>query len=186
MSFPLNNKKPFILDGFLQLKPNLSIFTESNNIICADNDLFSANPAKIEKCGICLSKMRNPLRPINCFHYFCKFCILKWYNCGNTTCPICRKNFSMLAPKNFDEMRKDIKNTFYYKSKQYQMMQRFKKNTEKKILCDLCQTGDKEENLLICTCCKLFYCHYFCDLQLYITDYGYLCPNCRYIFNLEL
>ena len=186
MSFSFNTQKSYYLNGFLQSIPALTIFPQSNNLINNDKNLPLKNSSIIQKCGISLANIQNPFRPINCFHYFCRLCILKWYNCGNNTCPICRRNFSMLAPKNFDEMRKEIKNSFYYKSKQYQIMKRLKRKNGQKLMCDLCEEKDNEDNLLICICCNLFYCHFFCDFQLYFTDFGYICPNCRYIFNLEL
>lgn len=92
----------------------------------------------------------------------------------------------MIAPQNIDEMKKQIKNTLYYKFKYYQLAKNIPKLERNTFFCDFCETKDKEENLLKCICCDLFYCHYFCDFSLFICDHGYFCPNCRSIFNLEL
>lgn len=85
----------------------------------------------------------------------------------------------MIAPKSFDNMKNEIKNTLYYKSKNFHVQRSFKKYGKTYAKCDICQIKNNEQDLILCACCELFYAHYQCE-------FGYFCPNCREIFNLKL
>ena len=46
-----------------------------------------------ENCPICLGQVDNiHVKLPDCGHYFCKECIVPWFE-RNNTCPICRKNY---------------------------------------------------------------------------------------------
>ena len=175
----------YFLDGFLKNLPNSPIFPKtpfSNDFILNSNNKVDFS----EGCGICLSSIIKPYRPINCNHFFCHQCILKWHEAGKDTCPICRKSFSMIAPQKIDTMKNEIKKTMYYKFKSYQSKNSRNKNGKLNYKCDICYRKGDEDDLILCVCCELFHVHYQCDSDLYITEHGYFCPNCREIFNLQL
>ena len=173
-----------ILKGFLKNLPKFMIFQNDSN----NNSIFNLNRNSdiSEKCGICLSEIIDPYRPINCNHFFCHKCILKWYKTRNNTCPICRKSFTMLAPKKIEHMKEEIKKSMYYKYKAFHLNNLRLKNLNSYINCDICQIKKDEDDLILCACCELFYSHYYCDSDIFISEHGYFCPNCRSIFNLIL
>ena len=176
MSDFANTKKNYFLPCFLNLKHDANIFSGSNYIIYIKFIAYIKKQLNKSKdlCGICLSSPFDPYRPINCEHYFCYKCIIKWYKNKKNSCPICRRPFTMIAPKNIDAMKKDIMNTNYYSQKKFHNINYIKNNTTNSTRCDICEKYDFKDNLLNCVCCQLFFTHYYCDLNIYICDTGYI------------
>ena len=179
-------EKKYFLSGFLDSISISNFFVTSNLFSLIFLYYLENEELHLENCGICLSPPINPFRPINCIHYFCRCCIKKWYEQGKNCCPICRKNFSMIPPLNIIEMKNTITFTSYYKQKLYHLKRKISKDPLNKFCCDICQIKSSENDLLSCIICEIFFIHYYCDTSLYICDNGYICPNCRYIFSLEL
>ncbi len=49
-------------------------------------------------CNICLCSCKNSYRPLSCFHYYCKACLLSWSKIKNT-CPIYWQKFYQIITK---------------------------------------------------------------------------------------
>ena len=47
------------------------------------------------ECSICLSSATRNVRTLPCGHTFHVKCINRWKRTGNTTCPVCRKEFDV-------------------------------------------------------------------------------------------
>ena len=52
-----------------------------------------------EECIICTEKLKEA-RVLNCNHYFHLICLSKWFEKGQTTCPICRKEIKLKEENN--------------------------------------------------------------------------------------
>lgn len=55
-------------------------------------------------CGICLSELQNPVHTGSCNHEFCEVCLKAWAQ-TSTTCPICRKAFTVIKYKHQSRKR---------------------------------------------------------------------------------
>ena len=83
-------------------------------------------------------------------------------------------------------MKEEIKKSMYYKYKSFHLNNLRLKNLNSYIKCDIYQIKKNEDDLILFACCELFYSHYYCDSDIFISEQGYFCPNCRSIFNLKL
>lgn len=91
----------------------------------------------------------------------------------------------MIAPKTIDVMKKEIKNSSYFKFKRVHFEKSRKKYGTNNLKCDICERTTNQDDIIICACCEIFCAHYQCDNDIYISEFGYFCPNCRSIFNLN-
>lgn len=58
------------------------------SILVAENIFNEIQKINNEICIICLSKVKNPVRPDGCYHIFCQECF-QLYSQFFTTCPTC-------------------------------------------------------------------------------------------------
>ena len=109
-SFDLNNQK----EEKIQIKndeENKTLlffkshnFTNDNNIIKRDGKInedkkyhenLLYNLEDDMKCVICLNRFKEPLLCPYCHHFFCKLCIMKWFDENKENCVYCRKNMKL-------------------------------------------------------------------------------------------
>ena len=79
-------------------------FTNDNNIIKRDGKInedkkyhenLLYNLEDDMKCVICLNRFKEPLLCPYCHHFFCKLCIMKWFDENKENCVYCRKNMKL-------------------------------------------------------------------------------------------
>ena len=55
-----------------------------------DSIIYKEDP--LIRCPICLGEALYPVRPNNCYHIYCLYCIDKWKR-QNSKCPMCKTSF---------------------------------------------------------------------------------------------
>ena len=62
---------------------------------------MSESIINIQSCTICLGEIISECIT-DCSHIFCKECLDKWFDRGNSSCPMCRKSIQYLNNNNID------------------------------------------------------------------------------------
>ena len=107
------NKSLFFIEYYKYNFKSSNIYDISNNSTeFCKNTLLNFDIIK-HNCSICIDNIEdNNICIINCGHYFCKNCLIKYINkCDNKNdCPICRKYFDINEICNISNIKTDINN----------------------------------------------------------------------------
>ena len=115
---------------------------------------MASNITPSATCGLCSELYTDP-RMLNCFHSFCKKCILKLFeeqgvSKGSLKCPTCNE-LSSIPEQGVNVLAKDHRKSYEADIAQYEAKMR----SESSILCDQCaKTSNGSAVAFCCTCCE--------------------------------
>ena len=148
------------------------------SILVAKNIFNGIQKVNNEICVICLSKIKNPVRPDGCYHIFCQECF-QIYSQSFTQCPTCKKNFfKIITLYSLEFNTKKIKNLFFNDLSGDRLYRLSLKKLPDDI-CIICKKDKDKEFLIRCDKCGVNFVHYYCDLSPQIGIGYYICPICR-------
>jgi hypothetical protein len=147
------------------------------------NYLDSMNPnvlalqGNIPKCPICLGYLNEPVKPNNCSHIYCKFCLEMWLQ-KKENCPLCRTKIDGIT-KIFFPLKSTQKNNklshLFFSIKELKL-DNYHKFSEK---CLICGKAEPQDNLIMCDCCCYFQSHIECDPPMGLSHGKFYCRFCR-------
>lgn len=147
---------------------------EINDDIAEDSSESDSSTDLSEKCPICLYSFREQEvgAPNNCDHSFCAPCIDEWSK-NVQTCPIDRKPFTSIRIRSRYENGTFLRETAV-EAKQCEPESEFDYTN-----CEICNSADREESMLLCDGCDKGY-HMEClDPPLTeIPEGSWYCDNC--------
>ena len=136
-------------------------------------------------CPICYSSAINPYRPLSCSHYFCLACLEKWAS-QNKTCPMCRKNFSFIAPFSIEQIKIKFKGYMEYRKfiRLYNSLQEGNENLND--FCSYCNLKARKIDLLRCKICNTVNVHKNCKKGFIGFNSEIICFACKNLLGIEM
>ncbi|XP_077291234.1 uncharacterized protein LOC143914771 [Arctopsyche grandis] len=148
----------------------------SNPSSISKNDCHSdSSEGESDKCPVCLLKFSSQQigTPDACDHIFCSDCLTEWSNHVNT-CPVDRKEFAFVLVRN--KIGGNVIKSIPVKPRRISLDDLVE---EQPTICQICQSAESEETMLLCDACDLGF-HMEClEPPLYqIPPDDWYCPGC--------
>lgn len=129
-------------------------------------------------CSICLEEIKDLANPNNCNHDFCRECLIKWSkNCSNT-CPLCKKPFHKIF---IYENNKRIE--IPVERKKLKVNQEYEEGPSE--VCYECGKRNNHRKMIVCSMCKYYVCHYYCDRLKEEPRDKWYCKYCKQVIREE-
>lgn len=129
-------------------------------------------------CSICLEEIKDLANPNNCNHDFCRECLIKWSkNCSNT-CPLCKKPFHKIY---IYENNKRIE--IPVEKKKLKVKQEYEEGPSD--VCYECGKRNNHRKMIVCSMCKYYVCHYYCDRLKEEPKDKWYCKYCKQVIKEE-
>lgn len=131
-----------------------------------------------EICIICLSKIKDPVRPDQCHHIFCKICFIL-YAQSFDHCPVCKIKFSTIVELYSFKKPNKYKDNPFFNDLSGERLYRLSLKEMPKEICVVCKKNKDNDLLILCDMCGINSVHYYCDASPMIGIGYYMCPICR-------
>ena len=180
-----NNPPKNVLPSFINYKPQCSESFPSkfytliiNLFLVATNLLNKVKNTNKELCIICLSKIKDPVRPEHCHHIFCKECF-RLYSQSFSICPICKKPFNKIIDIFSMEKKSKTDINPFFNDLTGDRLYRLSLKKIPDDICVVCKKNVDKDFLITCDKCGMNLVHYYCDPSPQIGVGFYICPICR-------
>ena len=112
-----------------------------------------------------------------CDHHFCFDCIKTWANQSNK-CSMCRKVFHRINKVKFGKIISSV--VVNERSPNFSSESFYEINFNRFLsYCEICNSVENENDMLVCDRCYYAVCHYQCDNLLQIPQGQWFCHGCR-------